>query len=111
MLTGARPKPSGRPDAIRLDKWLWQARFCKTRGAATRLIADGGVRVNSERVVKPAALVRIGDGLTIRLGDRVRVLRIRALGVRRGPAPEAQGLYDDLTTPPAPLAPDDPADT
>lgn len=82
--------------AIRLDKWLWHARVCKTRGVAARLVADGAVRVNSERVVKPAAPLRVGDGVTVRQGEAVRVLRVLALGARRGPAMEARELYADL---------------
>jgi ribosome-associated heat shock protein Hsp15 len=88
-------------DAIRLDKWLWQARFCKSRGLAARLIGEGAVRVNAVRVTKPATSVRVGDGLSFALAGRVRAVRILALGSRRGPAPEARTLYADL---------DDPAD-
>lgn len=80
---------------IRLDKWLWHARLCKTRGVAARLIAAGSVRVNAARALKPAHPVRIGDGLTIAQGAAVRVLRVRALGDRRGPAPEARTLYEE----------------
>ena len=87
--------------SIRLDKWLWQARFCKSRGLAARLIADGAVRVNAVRVTKPATSVRVGDGLSFALADRVRAVRIRALGVRRGPATEARTLYADLDEPAA----------
>ena len=86
-------------DAIRLDKWLWQARFCKSRGVAARLIAEGAVRVNAVRVTKPATVVRVGDGLSFALAGRVRAVRIRAVGTRRGPAPEARTLYDDLDDP------------
>ncbi len=84
---------------IRLDKWLWQARLCRTRSLAGRLIAEGCVRVNAVRVVKPGTPLRVGDGLTVVLRDVVRVLRVRDLGVRRGPYPEARGLYDDLDAP------------
>jgi len=91
-----QPGPS-----IRLDKWLWHARFCKTRGVAAKLVAGGAVRVNAERVQKPATPLRVGDGVTFAQGQTVRVLRVRALGVRRGPAPEARGLYDDLAEPAA----------
>jgi ribosome-associated heat shock protein Hsp15 len=91
--------------AIRLDKWLWQARLCKTRGLAARLVAAGAVRVNAERVLKPATPLRVGDGVTFAQGQAIRVLRVRALGVRRGPAPEAHALYDDLAAPPAALEP------
>jgi ribosome-associated heat shock protein Hsp15 len=85
-----------RGTAIRLDKWLWQARLCKTRTVASRLVAEGAVRVNAERVLKPATLLRIGDGVTFAQGRTIRVLRVRALGLRRGPAPEARELYEDL---------------
>ena len=97
----------------RLDKWLWQARFCKSRGLAARLITDGVVRVNASRVVKPATPVHVGDGLSFAVGGRVRAVRILALGTRRGPAVEAQTLYADLDAlpPAAPLEPGGEADT
>lgn len=94
--------------AIRLDKWLWQARFCKTRGVAARLVAAGAVRVNAVRVLKPAHPVRVGDGLSFAQGDVVRVLRVRALGARRGPAPEARALYEELAPPARDVAPPGP---
>jgi ribosome-associated heat shock protein Hsp15 len=103
--------PSAAAEAIRLDKWLWQARFCKSRALASRLVAEGAVRVNAQRVVKPATTVRIGDGLSFAIGGRVRVVRILALGARRGPATEARMLYADLDAPAAPLEPDRQADT
>jgi ribosome-associated heat shock protein Hsp15 len=81
---------------IRLDKWLWQARFVKSRARAVALVESGAVRVNSARVQKAATAIRIGDGLSFALDGRVHVLRVRALGLRRGPAPEARMLYDDL---------------
>jgi ribosome-associated heat shock protein Hsp15 len=90
------PEPS-----IRLDKWLWQARFFKTRGEAARVAAAGAVRLNAVRVSKPAAQVRVGDGLTFAQGGAIRVLRVLALGSRRGPAPEARTLYEDLSARPA----------
>lgn len=88
---------------IRLDKWLWQARFCKTRGIAARLIAEGAVRVNSVPVSKPAAALHVGDGLSFALGRQIRVIRVLGLGDRRGPAAEARLLYADLD--PEPGAP------
>jgi len=91
------PTPS-----LRLDKWLWHARFAKSRGVAAKLIEEAGVRVNGERAPKPAAPVRPGDVLTFALGRRVVVARVLALGARRGPAPEAQSLYEDLSPPPPP---------
>jgi ribosome-associated heat shock protein Hsp15 len=84
------------PETIRLDKWLWQARFVKTRGRAVELIESGAVRVNANRIQKPATAIRTGDGLSFALEGRVHVLRVRALGLRRGPALEARMLYDDL---------------
>lgn len=102
-------------DGIRLDRWLWQARFFKTRGLATKFVSGKGVRINARRVSKPAATLRVGDGLSFALHGEVRVLRVLALGDRRGPASEARGLYADLDAdadadaPPAAAAPLEPA--
>ncbi|MGK8232874.1 RNA-binding S4 domain-containing protein [Roseovarius sp. MS2] len=82
---------------IRLDKWLWHARFFKTRTLSAKEISAGHVRVNGARVTKPAQAVGPGDVLTFAQATRVWVVRIAALGTRRGPAPEAQALYDDLS--------------
>ena len=96
-------------DTMRLDKWLWQARFFKTRGLAAAAVSAGMVRVNATRVTKPATSIRPGDGLSFAQGGRVRVIRVRALGTRRGPAPEARMLYLDLDEPqPSGAAPLDP---
>jgi len=84
---------------IRLDKWLWQARFFKTRSLATKLVQAGQCRVNATRVSKPATNVGPGDVLTFPQADDIRVIKILALGVRRGPAPEARELYEDLDPP------------
>lgn len=81
----------------RLDKWLWMARFFKTRGKATDQVTAGHVRVNGQKVAKPATPVGEGDVLTFAQGRQVRVVRLVAIAERRGPAPEAQGLYEDLT--------------
>ena len=86
---------------MRADKWLWHARFFKTRGIATKLISAGHLRVNSAKVSKPSHSIGAGDVLTFPQGKQVRVVRILTLSTRRGPAPEAQTLYDDLD-PPAP---------
>jgi len=91
--------------AIRLDKWLWQARFARSRALAARLISDGAVRVNAVRVTKPATAVHIGDGLSFAQGRTVRAIRVLGLGTRRGPAPEARLLYADVDVP-TPLEPD-----
>jgi ribosome-associated heat shock protein Hsp15 len=86
-------------ETIRLDKWLWQARFFKTRSLAAGVVSETRVRVNGTPVSKPARAVGAGDVLTFAKDDRVRVVRILACGTRRGPAPEAQALYDDLSEP------------
>ena len=95
------------PDKLRVDKWLRQARFCKSRAIAAELAGSGQLRLNREHVLKASQTVRPGDVLTFPLGRRIRVIRIEALGHRRGPAAEAQALYTDLdpqpkSAPPAP---------
>ena len=80
----------------RLDKWLWYARVAKTRTLAAGLVSDGKVRVNRQKVIKPAHVVRVGDVVTVTVARGVRVLRIEAPGTRRGPASEAAGLYDEI---------------
>jgi ribosome-associated heat shock protein Hsp15 len=92
--------------SIRLDKWLWHARFFKSRSLAAAAVG-GPMRLNGQPVAKPAQAVRPGDVLTFLQAERVRVVRITAIGTRRGPAPEAQGLYDDLE----PKTPDEDAGT
>ncbi|WP_118135357.1 RNA-binding S4 domain-containing protein [Oceanicella sp. SM1341] len=84
---------------IRLDKWLWHARFFKTRSLAAKLAGAGKVRINGARTEKPAATVRPGDVLTFPQGNAVQVVRILALGERRGPAPEARSLYEPVDAP------------
>jgi len=84
----------------RLDQWLWHARFFKSRSLATKLVAAGGVRVDGTKVSKPSHSLRPGVTLTFAQARRVRVVRVESLAVRRGPAPEAQGLYLDLSPPP-----------
>jgi ribosome-associated heat shock protein Hsp15 len=86
-------------DPIRIDKWLWFARFFKSRTLATKLCAGGKVRVNGESVSKSHQTVRPGDVLTFPQGREIRVIQIIALGSRRGPAAEAQTLYEDLQPP------------
>ncbi len=80
----------------RLDKWLWHARFVKSRSIAAKLIEGGCIRVNRQRVVKAATSVKCGDVLTANLNGRVRIIEVRAIGQRRGPPSEAQELYRDL---------------
>lgn len=88
-------------ESIRLDKWLWHARFFKSRAQAAKFLADGAIRVNATRVTKSATHVGPQDVLTFVLHDRVRVLRVLAPGTRRGPPAEAQGLYLELVPPAA----------
>jgi len=83
----------------RLDKWLWYARFFKSRSLATRFCASGKLRVNESVVRKPHHALHVGDVLTFPKDPHIRVVRIKDLGTRRGAAPEAQALYDDLQPP------------
>ena len=87
---------------LRIDKWLWYARFFKTRGLATKLVGGGHCRVNGDHVTKASFGVGVGDVLTFPQGRRVRVVEVVELGTRRGPAPEAQALYIDRSPPPPP---------
>ncbi len=87
------------PQTLRVDKWLWQARFFKTRSLAARQVSDGKVRVNSVKISKPARSIGAGDVLTFPQGHAIRVVRVVALGERRGPAAEAQAFYEDLSPP------------
>lgn len=85
--------------SARIDKWLWHARFVKTRGLAAKLCQSGKLRLNGEHISKSHQALRPGDVLTFPLGPHIRVVKIVALGERRGPATEAQGLYEDLAPP------------
>lgn len=82
---------------LRLDKWLWHARFFKSRTLAATACTGGDIRVNGNRVAKANVLVKPADVLTFAQGPYVRVIEIVALGSRRGPAPEARALYRDLS--------------
>ena len=84
-------------DKIRLDKWLWQARFFKTRSLAACICGMKRVRVNGKRTNKAHLGVHVGQVLTFRQGNRIRVVKILGLGRRRGPAKEAESLYQDLS--------------
>ena len=86
-----------REDWQRLDKWLWYARFAKTRTLAAKLVASGFVRVNGQRSDNAAKALSVGDVLTIALPRATAVVRVEDLGERRGPASEAQQLYTNLT--------------
>jgi ribosome-associated heat shock protein Hsp15 len=84
---------------LRIDKWLWFARFFKSRTKAAKLCASGKLRRNSELVGKAHATLKVGDVLTFPKEDDIRIIKIIALGVRRGPASEAATLYEDLQPP------------
>ena len=90
-------KDAAAGESLRLDKWLWYARFFKTRANATRAISGGRFRLDGEVMSKPHRAAKPGQVLTFTQGDRVRVIRIVALGTRRGPASEAVELYEDLS--------------
>jgi ribosome-associated heat shock protein Hsp15 len=79
---------------MRLDKWLWAARFFKTRSLAASEVDGGHVELNGERA-KPAKQVRLGDELRIRINQNTHIVRVRGLSERRGPANEAQLLYEE----------------
>jgi ribosome-associated heat shock protein Hsp15 len=81
-------------DRLRIDKWLWAARFFKTRSLAAQAVEGGRVRLNGARV-KPAKDVKPGDELAIHIGELEWVIDVRALSVRRGPAEVARLLYEE----------------
>ena len=88
----------------RLDKFLFFSRALKSRTLAQKVIETGAIRVNSERTERSDHKVGAGDVLTMTLHGRIVVWRILDPGTRRGPAAEAQGLYEDLSPPPLPKA-------
>lgn len=94
---------------VRIDVWLWRARFVKTRGLAADLVEAGAVRLTHHgrqtRLDKPSRTVHPGDELTFVQQGRVTAIRVEALGERRGPPVEARALYSDLSAPPAGEAP------
>lgn len=81
-------------DGVRIDKWLWAARFFKTRSLASEAAVGGKVEINGERA-KPAKTVRVGDEVRLRLGVFEHVLTVRGLAERRGAASVAQALYEE----------------
>ena len=81
----------------RLDKWLWCARFFKSRTLASALLNAGKLRLSGKVDNKAHQLVRVGDVLTFPQGPWIRVVKVLSLAERRGPAPEAQALYEDLS--------------
>jgi len=91
--------PEAGPGRLRIDKWLWFARFFKTRSLAAKLCNGGTVRVSGTVITKAHFTVKPGDVLTFPQGRHIRVVKVVALGTRRGPAEEARTLYEDLSPP------------
>jgi ribosome-associated heat shock protein Hsp15 len=114
LSAGAGDDDAAPPGTQRLDKWLWFARFVKTRTLASEFVSRGKVRLNRVKVDKPAQTVRPGDVLTISLGRQVRLVRVVAIAERRGPSAAAQTLYEQLTVEGdaiKPLAPSPPGES
>ncbi|HMH17881.1 MAG TPA: S4 domain-containing protein [Burkholderiales bacterium] len=89
--TDSHTDPPGR---LRIDKWLWAARFYKTRSLAARAVEGGKVKLNGERV-KPGKDVKTGDQLEVRAGELHWMIEVRAVTLKRGPAAEAVLLYTE----------------
>lgn len=100
--------PSETAATIRVDRWLWFARFFKSRSLASKLVQSGKLRLNSTVISKASTMVKPGDVLTFPQSREIRVVRIEALGTRRGPAEEAQALYEDIAPVAAKDKPKDP---
>ena len=101
---GVEPRLTGRaasPErtSLRLDLWLWFARFVKTRSRASRLCTTGAVTVNGRAVKRAHREIRIGDNIVIPHGVLVRTIRVKALGERRGPPREALLMYEETAAP------------
>lgn len=88
-------------EALRIDKWLWYARFFKSRATASRMVASGRLRINGETISKPHRTVLPEMVLVFPQGETIRTIKVLELATRRGPASEAQRLYDDLDPPQA----------
>lgn len=99
MTSAASSDPNG--ESQRLDKWLWHARFFKTRTLAAKICTGGHVRSGGNSISKAHHAVRVGDVLTFAQGRYIRVVKVLAIGERRGPATEARRLYEDLKPPEA----------
>ena len=96
-MTQQSPPATSAP--MRADKWLWHARFFKTRTLATRFVGNGNLRINATKQTRASAQLRVGDVLVFGLNDHIRTIEVVALSSRRGPAPEAQTLYIDRDPP------------
>lgn len=98
LLETARPVPDG-PASIRIDKWLFHARIIKSRSLAATFVSSGHVLVNDDRITRPSRAVKPGDTLTVNRDQQINIYLVRSCGMRRGPAPEAQLLYQDNSPP------------
>ncbi|TQS73234.1 RNA-binding S4 domain-containing protein [Rhodobacteraceae bacterium] len=87
-------------DRIRIDKWLWQARFVKTRVLAATMVQGGKLRINGQKILKPGRAIGPGDRLTLSLKSGARLIEVLECGNRRGPATEARLLYRDMSETP-----------
>ena len=87
-------------DSLRADKWLWFARFFKSRNLASMACTKRLIRINGIILTKSNRLLHVGDVLTFAQGKEIKVIKVASLGVRRGPAREAHSLYEDLSPPP-----------
>ncbi|WP_422378881.1 RNA-binding S4 domain-containing protein [Roseibium sp.] len=96
------PDTDAATGSLRIDKWLWYARVTKSRSLAQKLATSGHVRVNRDKISSASKTIRTGDVLTVALDRRILVLKVLALGARRGPYEEARKLYEDLSPPPPP---------
>lgn len=83
--------------SLRIDRWLWFARFFKSRSLAARICAERRVRVNGTVITKSNQQVKTDDVLTFPQGKEIRIVKVLELGTRRGPAAEAQALFEDLS--------------
>ncbi len=95
--SGSPETASGARRAQRIDKWLWHARFARTRTAAQQLALSGHVRVNRQRVAAASRAVKPGDVLTLVIGRTARVITVLGIAERRGSAEAASQLYEDRT--------------
>ncbi|SCA57099.1 putative Heat shock protein [Candidatus Terasakiella magnetica] len=87
------------PATLRVDKWLWHTRFFKSRTLAGKFVSSGKLRLNGNLISKAHVMLKPEDVLTFPLGPNIRLIRVIAMGTRRGPAPEARTLYEDLDPP------------
>ena len=86
-------------ETLRIDKWLWHARFFKSRTLAGKFVASGKIRLNGSHISKAHVALKPEDVLTFPLGPHIRLIKVLKMGERRGPAPEARTLYEDLDPP------------